>query len=80
MYRVLVAHANNETGAAQVRQYILEQHPRIHSCHITEAGPALGRTFRARLSDRRIYTADRKTRLILRKRPRLDLRYSDTDD
>jgi DegV family protein with EDD domain len=42
MYRVLVAHANNETGAAQVRQHILEQHPRIHSCHITEAGPALG--------------------------------------
>jgi DegV family protein with EDD domain len=42
MYRVLVAHANNEAGAVQVRQHILELHPRVHSCHITEAGPALG--------------------------------------
>ena len=42
MYRVLVAHANNEGGAVQVRQHILEMHPRVHSCHITEAGPALG--------------------------------------
>jgi DegV family protein with EDD domain len=42
MYRVLIAHANNEAGANQVRQYILEQHERIHSCHITAAGPALG--------------------------------------
>jgi fatty acid-binding protein DegV len=42
MYRVLVAHANNEAGAVQARQHILELHPRIHSCHITAAGPALG--------------------------------------
>jgi len=42
MFRVLVAHANNEDGAVQVRQHILELHPRIHSCHITAAGPALG--------------------------------------
>jgi DegV family protein with EDD domain len=42
MYRVLIAHANNKAGAIQVRQQILETHPRIHSCHITEAGPALG--------------------------------------
>jgi len=42
MYRVLIAHANNEAGAAIARQCILEQHPRVHSCHITEAGPALG--------------------------------------
>ena len=42
MYRVLIAHADNEAGAAEARKYILEQHGRIHSCHITEAGPALG--------------------------------------
>jgi DegV family protein with EDD domain len=42
MYRVLVAHANNETGAAETRHHILQQHTRVHSCHITEAGPALG--------------------------------------
>jgi DegV family protein with EDD domain len=42
MYRVLVAHANNEAGAIETRHHILEQHFRIHSCHITEAGPALG--------------------------------------
>ncbi len=42
MYRVLVAHANNEAGAARVRQHVLEHHARIHSCHVTEAGPALG--------------------------------------
>jgi len=42
MYRVLVAHANNEAGAMEVRHYILEQHARVHSCHVTEAGPALG--------------------------------------
>jgi hypothetical protein len=42
MYRVLIAHANNEAGAAEARQYILERHPRVHSCHVTEAGPALG--------------------------------------
>ena len=42
MYRVLVAHANNEAGAIETRHHILKQHTRIHSCHITEAGPALG--------------------------------------
>ncbi|MCW8871474.1 MAG: DegV family EDD domain-containing protein, partial [Xanthomonadales bacterium] len=42
MYRVVIAHANNAQGAAETRQHILEQHGRIHSCHITEAGPALG--------------------------------------
>ncbi|MFC1720060.1 DegV family protein [Pseudomonadota bacterium] len=42
MYRVLVSHANNEAGAVQARQHILELHPRVHSCHITAAGPALG--------------------------------------
>jgi DegV family protein with EDD domain len=41
-YRVLIAHANNEAGARRTRQRILEQHGRIHSCHITDAGPALG--------------------------------------
>jgi len=42
MYRVLVAHMNNEAGAISTRHYILEQHGRVHSCHVTEAGPALG--------------------------------------
>jgi len=42
MYRVLVAHANNEAGAIETRRHILKQHTRVHSCHITEAGPALG--------------------------------------
>ena len=42
MYRVVIAHANNLPGARATRHHILEQHGRIHSCHITEAGPALG--------------------------------------
>ena len=42
MYRVLIAHANNEAGAMETRHHILEHHARIHSCHITDAGPALG--------------------------------------
>jgi len=42
MYRVVIAHANNPRGAAETRHHILERHARIHSCHITEAGPALG--------------------------------------
>jgi len=45
MYRVVIAHANNADGAAQTRHHILERHGRIHSCHITEAGPALGAHF-----------------------------------
>jgi len=42
MYRVVIAHANNPDGAAVARHYVLSQHARIHSCHLTEAGPALG--------------------------------------
>jgi DegV family protein with EDD domain len=42
MYRVLIAHMDNESGAKKTRHHILEGHGRIHSCHITEAGPALG--------------------------------------
>jgi DegV family protein with EDD domain len=42
MYRVLISHAHNAEGAAELRRYILEQHSRIHSCHVTEAGPAIG--------------------------------------
>ncbi|MBT8063395.1 MAG: DegV family EDD domain-containing protein [Gammaproteobacteria bacterium] len=42
VYRVVIAHANNEAGATETRHRILEQHGRIHSCHITDAGPALG--------------------------------------
>jgi len=42
MYRVLIAHADNQAGAAALRRRILEGHGRIHSCHVTDAGPALG--------------------------------------
>jgi fatty acid-binding protein DegV len=42
MYRVLIAHANDAEGAGQLRRLILRQHGEIHSCHITEAGPAIG--------------------------------------
>ncbi len=42
MYRVLIAHANNPQGAASVRRAVLALHARIHSCHLTEAGSALG--------------------------------------
>jgi DegV family protein with EDD domain len=42
MYRVLIAHMNCEKDAAETRQQILQNHGRIHSCHITEAGPAIG--------------------------------------
>jgi DegV family protein with EDD domain len=41
-YRVLIAHAGNESGARAMRRSILEGHGKIHSCHITDAGPALG--------------------------------------
>jgi DegV family protein with EDD domain len=42
MYRVMVAHANNPEGAAELRRQVLRKHGQIHSCHLTEAGPALG--------------------------------------
>ena len=41
-YRILIAHGANPDGAHELRRYILGRHPRVHSCHITEAGPALG--------------------------------------
>ncbi len=41
-YRVLIAHGANPDGAHELRRFILGRHPRVHSCHITEAGPALG--------------------------------------
>jgi len=41
-YRVFIAHGANFEGARELRRYILSRHPRVHSCHITEAGPALG--------------------------------------
>jgi DegV family protein with EDD domain len=42
MYRVLISHANNEAGGNRLRHLLLEGHGRIHSCHVTDAGPALG--------------------------------------
>jgi DegV family protein with EDD domain len=41
-YRILIAHGANPEGARELRRYILGKHPRVHSCHISEAGPALG--------------------------------------
>ncbi len=41
-YRILIAHGANPDGAIELRRYILERHDRVHSCHVTEAGPALG--------------------------------------
>lgn len=41
-YRILIAHGANLEGALELRRYILGKHARVHSCHITEAGPALG--------------------------------------
>lgn len=41
-YRVFIAHGANPEGARELRRYILGRHTRVHSCHISEAGPALG--------------------------------------
>jgi DegV family protein with EDD domain len=41
-YRVFIAHGANLAGARELRRYILGRHTRVHSCHINEAGPALG--------------------------------------
>jgi DegV family protein with EDD domain len=42
VYRVMIAHANNSAGAHELRRRILAGHPMVHSCHLTDAGPALG--------------------------------------
>ncbi len=42
MYRIIIAHANHPEGAVELRKAVLKLHGRIHSCHVTEAGPALG--------------------------------------
>jgi len=41
-YRILVSHADNRSGADEVRRLLLEGHPLVHSCYVAEAGPALG--------------------------------------
>ncbi|MGA9575159.1 MAG: DegV family protein [Lysobacterales bacterium] len=41
-YRIFIAHGSNHQGARALRRYILGRHTRVHSCHISEAGPALG--------------------------------------
>jgi DegV family protein with EDD domain len=41
-YRILIAHGANPEGALELRRYILQRHARVHSCHITMTGPALG--------------------------------------
>jgi DegV family protein with EDD domain len=41
-YRIFIAHGANPEGARALRRYILGRHTRVHSCHISEAGPALG--------------------------------------
>ncbi len=40
-YRILIAHGANPEGARELRRYILGRHTRVHSCYISEAGPAL---------------------------------------
>jgi DegV family protein with EDD domain len=45
VYRVLISHADHPEGARELRRLVLERHPRIHSCHIADAGPALGAHF-----------------------------------
>jgi DegV family protein with EDD domain len=42
MYRVLIAHCHNLAGAGELRRHILSGHREIHSCHVTDAGPAIG--------------------------------------
>lgn len=42
MYRVLIAHVGDPVGAEEVRRTVLRLHGRIHSCHVCDAGPALG--------------------------------------
>ena len=39
---ILASDIDNKEGAKRLRRVLLEGHPRVHSCHITEAGPALG--------------------------------------
>jgi DegV family protein with EDD domain len=41
-YRIMVSHANNRAGAEALRRLLLEGHTLVHSCHVAEAGPALG--------------------------------------
>lgn len=41
-YRVLIAHVDNAEGARELRRLVLGGHGRVHSCHLAEAGPALG--------------------------------------
>ena len=41
-YRVLISHLANKEDAQRLRRLVLEGHPQIHSCHIADAGPALG--------------------------------------
>lgn len=40
--RVLISHADNLQGAREVRRLVLAGRAEIHSCHLAEAGPALG--------------------------------------
>lgn len=42
VYRVIITHIANESGALKTRQHILEKHGRIHSIHVSETSPALG--------------------------------------
>ncbi len=42
VYRVIISHANDPDAAEVLRRRILEKHGKVHSCHLTDAGPALG--------------------------------------
>ncbi len=41
-YRLMISHVGNPEGARELRRKLLAGHGRIHSCHLAEAGPALG--------------------------------------
>jgi DegV family protein with EDD domain len=40
--RILISHANAPEAARRLRASLLRMRGQVHSCHITEAGPALG--------------------------------------
>ena len=42
VYRVLIAHCQASERAVALRRGLLQAHPLVHSCLVTEAGPAVG--------------------------------------
>lgn len=42
LYRFIICHCQAPDAARDVQQLLLERHPQVHSCQITDAGPAVG--------------------------------------